>query len=201
LEEPFTNEDIDIALLPKFEEVKLTPLHPSYIKVIWFNIVWVFVVIAIALAVAIYNFEELQPYLLPICAGYLCILIFTVAVYLISFRTQGFKFREKDIIYRSGAISVSTIIIPYNRVQHVAIHEGPLSRWLDLATVQVFTAGGTGGDINIPGIEKIHASAIKQLVIGKISIKEEEEEKDLYTASTAEPPLPQEASNDEGNRY
>jgi membrane protein YdbS with pleckstrin-like domain len=37
-----------------------------------------------------------------------------------------------------------------------------------LAKVEIFTAGGSSSDIEIPGIEKEHAEKIKQLVMGKI---------------------------------
>jgi membrane protein YdbS with pleckstrin-like domain len=72
------------------------------------------------------------------------------------------------VIYRSGAIAIETTIIPYNRVQHVTMHEGILSRKFGLATVEIFTAGGINSDIKVPGIEKEHAEKIKQLLVGKI---------------------------------
>jgi membrane protein YdbS with pleckstrin-like domain len=33
-------------------------------------------------------------------------------------------FREHDVLYKYGILATKTIIIPYNRVQHVALHEG-----------------------------------------------------------------------------
>ena len=58
--------------------------------------------------------------------------------------------------------------IPYNRVQHVALHEGFVSRIFGLAKVEIFTAGGSSSDLEIPGIEKEEAENIKQLLMGKI---------------------------------
>ena len=202
MEEPFINDTIDTTVLPKFEDVQLTPLHPSYIKVIWFNIALVFGIIAITAGFGFYYINDLQPYRIAISAGYIFIVLLTITINVINFKTRGFAFREHDVIYRSGAISINTTIIPYNRVQHVAVHEGPISRWLDLATVEVFTAGGVGGDIKIPGLEKIHATAIKQLVVGKIDNKQTKEEEDIYTSATKEDILPsEEESNNEGNQY
>jgi len=195
LEQQFSNKTIDTLVLPQFEDVQLTPLHPSYLKVIWFNIALVFGIIAIAAGVGFYFISELQPYRLIISGGYIFIVLLTIVINVINFKTRGFAFREHDVIYRSGAISVSTTIIPYNRVQHVAIHEGPIARWLDLATVEVFTAGGIGGDIKIPGLEKIHATAIKQLVVGKIDAKQAENQEDINTAATKEQDPPEEHNN------
>jgi len=199
LEQPFSNEIIDTLALPQFEDVQLTPLHPSYLKVIWFNIALVFSITAIAAGVGFYFINELQPYRLAISGAYIFVVILTIIINVINFKTRGFAFREHDVIYRSGAISVSTTIIPYNRVQHVAIHEGPVARWLGLATIEVFTAGGVGGDIKIPGLEKIHAAAIKQLVTGKIDSNQAEDEEDIYNAPTKEQDLPEEDNNYERN--
>ena len=196
MEQPFSNETIDTLVLPQFEDVQLMPLHPSYLKVIWFNIALVFGTIAIAAGFGFYFIIELQPYRLAISGAYIFIVLLTIVINVINFKTRGFAFREHDVIYRSGAISINTTIIPYNRVQHVAIHESLVARWLDLATIEVFTAGGVGGDIKIPGLEKIHAAAIKQLVVGKIDAKQAEDDEDIFTAATKE-----QAPPEEDNKY
>jgi len=168
MEEPFINETIDTARLPKFEEVQLTPLHSSYIKIIGFNIALLFGSIAIAAGAGFYFIEELEPYRLTLSIIYSVVVLLTILLSVISFRNRGFAFRTHDVIYRSGAIATTTTIIPYNRVQHVAVHEGLISRRLGLAAVEVFTAGGNNSDIQIPGIEKEHAEKIKHLLMGKI---------------------------------
>lgn len=173
----FSNETIDTLNLPKYEDAELTPLHPSYLYVIGLNIALVFGLIAIAAGVGFYFIEELRAYWLYIMLGYAGLLVVTGLLYYISFRNKGFAFRTHDVIYRTGAIGTTTSIIPYSRVQHVAEHESLVARWLGLASVEIFTAGGSGGDITIPGLEKIHAIAIKQLLIGKIENKAEEENK------------------------
>lgn len=202
MEEPFTNKTIDTLTLPRFEDVQLTPLHPSYLKVIWFNIALVFGSIAVAAGLGFYYINELQPYRLAISGAYIVVVLFTIIINVLNFKTRGFAFREHDVIYRNGVVSVNTTIIPYSRVQHVAVHEGIIARWLDLATVEVFTAGGVGGDIKIPGLEKIHATAIKQLLVGKIDSKQEQGEEDLYSKATGgQLPLEEEENDDEGKQY
>ncbi|AWH86009.1 hypothetical protein HYN59_13215 [Flavobacterium album] len=166
--ENFTNESIDTTLLPKFEEEKLTPLHPSYLKVVWLNLAIIFIVVALAAGTIFYFGEEVRPYWLPVAIAYFVLLSLSVLVSYINFRNRGFAFRTHDVIYRSGAIAITTAIIPYNRAQHVAMHEGWLSRRLGLAEVEIFTAGGDKSDIKIPGLEKEHAENIKQLLMGKI---------------------------------
>jgi uncharacterized protein len=176
--EDFTNETIDTARLPRFEAVTLTPLHPSFIKIIWINIAVVFGLMAIITALAVFFVDNTVDYLTYITIGYIGILLLTITIQVVSYKNRGFAFRTHDVIYRSGAIAVTTTIIPYNRVQHVALHEGWLSRAFGLATVAIYTAGGVSSDLKIPGLEKEHAEAIKQLLVGKIVEQEEKEPAD-----------------------
>ena len=89
-------------------------------------------------------------------------------LYRISFKKKAYAFRNHDVIYRSGLIATNTMVIPNNRVQHVALHEGLISRYFGLAKVEIFTAGGSSSDVEIPGIAKEEAENIKQLLMGKI---------------------------------
>ncbi|MFP9115484.1 PH domain-containing protein [Flavobacterium sp. RHBU_3] len=181
----FSNETIDTLQLPQYQDAELTPVHPQYLKVVWFNIALVYGIIAIGAGVAFYFIEDIKPYWVYIMLGYALVLVTNIIVQVINFRNKGFAFREHDVIYRSGAISTTTTIIPYTRVQHVAEHEGIVSRMLGLSSIEIFTAGGAGSDIRIPGLEKVHAAAVKKLLVGKIEKDTQKKvEKDLYTAAT-----------------
>lgn len=166
--ENFSNETIDITQLPKFEEVPFLSLQKSYWKVILINLFIVFLLLTIGLGFALLKIEELVEYQLGISIAFgLLILIFIFFSHL-SFKKKGFAFRDHDVLFRYGIIATNTIVIPYNRIQHVALHEGIVSRYFGLAKIEIFTAGGSSSDIEIPGIEKVQAENIKQLLMGKI---------------------------------
>jgi membrane protein YdbS with pleckstrin-like domain len=166
--ENFTNEPIDISTLPRYEALKLNALQPKYWNVILFNIGITFLIIGIVLGVIVYFVEEIHFLAWLVGLVYILFLGFTFLLSKISFRKRGFAFREHDVIYRSGILATNTMIIPYNRVQHVALHEGFVSRYFDLAKVEIFTAGGDSSDVSIPGIKNEQAEDIKQLLMGKI---------------------------------
>jgi uncharacterized protein len=176
--EDFSNDTIDTTQLPRFEEVELSALHPSYIKIIWINIAIVFVILAVLVSLAVIFVEETKKYWGYFTVAYIVILLLTITIQVVNYRNRGYAFRAHDVIYRSGAIGITTTIIPYNRVQHVELHEGWISRAFGLATVAVYTAGGVSSDLKIPGLEKQHAEAIKQLLVGKIVEQEEKKQAD-----------------------
>lgn len=179
----FSNNTIDTLQLPQYQHAELNPIHPLYMKVVWANLGLTFGGIAVAAGALFYSVEELTQYWGYATIAYAVLLVVSMLVQLINYRNKGYAFREHDVIYRSGAISVTTTIIPYNRIQHVAEHEGVVSRWLGLSSIGVFTAGGTGSDIVIPGLEKVHAAAVKQLIANKIdkSNGDKQDVADLYT--------------------
>jgi membrane protein YdbS with pleckstrin-like domain len=166
--ENFTNETIDTKQLPRYEEVLLTSLHPKYWSVTLINLAVVFTVLVIGAGLIWYNTEELSNYALELLIGLVIIVVVTVLLNRIAFKKKAFAFRNHDVIYRSGIIATNTMVIPYNRVQHVALHEGFVSRIFGLAKVEIFTAGGNSSDLEIPGIAKEEAENIKQLLMGKI---------------------------------
>ncbi|MGL2963756.1 PH domain-containing protein [Flavobacterium sp. RSB2_4_14] len=164
----FTNEPIDIAALPRYEAVNLNKLHSKYWKVILINILLVYTTITFSAVFGVIFIEELLDMALILGGLIVLLLFFTLFFAKISFNKRGFAFREHDVIFRNGIISTNTMVIPYNRVQHVAVHEGFISRFFGLAKVEIFTAGGNSSDIEIPGIAIEQAKNIKQLLMGKI---------------------------------
>jgi membrane protein YdbS with pleckstrin-like domain len=164
----FTNETIDTARLPRFEEVKFSVLHPSYWKVTLINTFFFFLILAMGLGLLLFFNQGLQVFIVEISVIFFILLFTVVLLSRIGFKKKGFAFRTHDVLYRYGVIATNTVVIPYNRVQHVALHESFISRFFGLAKIEVFTAGGSSSDIQIPGIEIEQAENIKQLLMGKI---------------------------------
>lgn len=166
--ENFTNETIETLQLPRFEEVPMTPLHPNYWKVVLITWAVVFGIAFIAFGLAVVFIDEFATNALMLSVPAIVLILLIIWLSHLSFKKKAFAFRNHDVLYRHGIIATTTIVVPYNRVQHVALHEGFVSRIFGLATIQIFTAGGSSSDIEIPGIEKMQAEDIKQLLMGKI---------------------------------
>ena len=173
--EDFINETINTKDLPRFEEVEFSKLEDAYWKVILIKILIYFVIISIGFGLLVYfdavhnNMElGIADFMLAKIIGILLFFLLILGLSRISFKKKGYAFRTYDVLYKSGIIATNTIIIPYNRVQNVALHEGLVSRFFGLSEIQIFTAGASSSDIEIPGINKDEAENIKQLLMGKI---------------------------------
>jgi membrane protein YdbS with pleckstrin-like domain len=169
--ENFTNEHININELPKFEEVILTKIHPSYWKVICINLSIFLGLVAIGLTTLCLFNKEFSPYAWLIALCYLAFAALLFLLYRSSYLKRGYALREKDIIYKSGIIAEKTKIIPRNRIQHVALDEGLFSRIYKLGTLQLNTADGVAGQIRIAGLPIDDAKTIKEALINSIDFK------------------------------
>lgn len=170
-QQPFSNETLSISDLPKFETVSLQPLQKKYFKVIAFNILVFTVLVFTGISVAYSMFiEEFTAMIAVVVIGFPLVVIAIILFFArLGFRKKGYAFRTHDAIYKSGIIVESTTIIPFNRVQHVALHQGFISRKLGLATIELFTAGGSTSDLQIPGLLLADAQKIKELIAKKIN--------------------------------
>lgn len=164
----FKNNTIDLADLPKYEEVFFTLMHPNYWKIIVVVLACFFVAMGLGIFLFFYFNERLHGLIYLSLVLYLLLFPIVIFASRLSFKKKAYAFRNHDVLFRYGIIATNTIIIPYNRVQHIVLHEGILSRFFGLARIEIFTAGGSSSDLIIPGIEKEQAEKIKQLLMGKI---------------------------------
>jgi len=86
----------------------------------------------------------------------------------ISVPRKGYAVRDKDILYKSGVSWRTITAIPFNRIQHVEKSSTPLERHFEIATLQLFTAGGTGGDLKIHGLSADSAEKLRVFILDKV---------------------------------
>jgi len=80
---------------------------------------------------------------------------------MISFRSWGFAIRRTDVLLRSGVIWKSIIAVPFNRIQHVDTHAGPIERSMGVANLVIHTAGSHMGSVRIPGLPAEYAASLR----------------------------------------
>ena len=90
-------------------------------------------------------------------------------------KRKKYALREHDIIYSSGLIWRQKTVVPFSRIQHVEVTEGPIDRLFDLSRLNIYTAGGSSSDLTIPGLMPSRAESIKHYILNRNSQLDEEE--------------------------
>jgi uncharacterized protein len=86
---------------------------------------------------------------------------------MVSVPRKGYALRDKDLVYRDGVFWRSVTAVPFNRVQHVETASTPLDRRFGLASLQLYTAGSSGGDLAIHGLPADFAERMRVFVLRK----------------------------------
>lgn len=164
----FENPEIPLDELPDMEDLDWQPIEPRYIRRLLVE--HVLIVLSMFLATTIPYFiagdgfdpsVPLQVLVIPFAIPFLAWPFWSVP-------RRGYVVRDKDIVFKSGVLWRSVTAIPFNRIQHVETSHTPLDRKFDVAALQLFTAGGTGGDLKISGLASDVAEQLRVYILDKV---------------------------------
>lgn len=173
----FENIQILIEDLPQIASVDLQPLEPNYkyVRMVGWAIFTLIVMVAISIVMINVGDPEVRYWIsitaIPVLS--VMVIISFVTAYFGYFQ-MGYAMRSRDILFKKGLIFRKTTIIPFNRIQHCEVNHGPIDRIFHLSSLKVFTAGGQTSDLEIPGLKEGKAQWIKDYIIGKAGLDEEE---------------------------
>ncbi|WP_289021416.1 PH domain-containing protein [uncultured Salegentibacter sp.] len=164
----FSNDQIDLASLPKYESVAYSSVSSTYL--IKMNIqTGIFMLVLFIILGVLWFFQLNQRQTGILLAVVIAAFIFRFWNNYKLLQSLGYAVREKDIVYKRGFIFNKTTIVPFNRVQHVSISRGVWDKILGISNLNIFTAGGSGSDITIPGLDPKMALQLKEALAVKIS--------------------------------
>ena len=160
-----------ITELPDISKIEFQRIHKNHLKVILINTFLVFVGLFIGLFFLIDRklSESIPEYTVLIYILFFVLFALIVFYKILGFSRRKYALREKDISYKSGVITKTMTTVPFSRIQHVEIDEGPISRYFGLASLSVYTAGDSSDDLDISGIKKEEALRIKEFISSKIN--------------------------------
>ena len=170
----FENPQISQDDLPQAESVSWLAMDEKYLRRLLTQAA--IAVIAVTLGIGslqIVFSVAFADYNLDVSFGWLWLLVPFLAIPLIvwpliSVPRKGYAVRANDIVYRSGVFWQTVTAIPFNRIQHVEKSSTPLDRRFEIATLQLFTAGGSGGDLKIHGLAADLAEQLRIFLLERI---------------------------------
>lgn len=171
----FENIEIPVEDLPRADALEWQPLDPGYRKRLLVDrlITIGFLLLGTTLAVVLPGLDGGRALLLFGGAGLVAVAMLVWPF--ISVPRMGYAVRDRDLVYRSGVFWRSVTAVPFNRIQHVETSSSPLDRRFSLATLKLFTAGGSGGDLKIDGLHSERAEQLRALVLDKAGASIESE--------------------------
>lgn len=153
---------------PPLSETSFTKVAPAYVTQLRLSLLplllfaapvwWILFQIPWSLTVPAITALALLP---PVLLVALLALIWAPRRY----RLTGYCLRQHDLHLRTGALWQSTTSVTFSRIQHLEVTQGPVERLLGLARLLVYTAGGSGQDLAIPGLQRAQADQLRLYVL------------------------------------
>lgn len=148
----------------------LTPLHPSHKSLIRLNrgITAVVVIIAaVVLELALRNEFPIPAGLIIGPVSAFMIFLFAVLPGRI-YRRWGYDMGDEQLRILRGFLWRTDTIVPFNRIQHIDVAQGPLQRFFGLSTLIVHTAGTHNSIVTLPGLHTPDAEVMRDTIKGHI---------------------------------
>ena len=163
----FENLPINSESLPSLEMIEFQ-MHPTKLRTKQY-VVAALILTLLVIPFIVFLIVGLTPGI--IISGSVWLLIATLTFLSIgySFPFRGYAIRTHDITYRKGWLFRSRTTIPFNRIQHSEINQGPLDRKYNLSSLKIFTAGGAASDLTIPGLLPEEAQRLHEFITGQTS--------------------------------
>ena len=152
------------------DEKAMTPLHP--------NQVWVLRIRAAVSAawpiLAAWVLDRSLPPQAALPAGLITGLVALLALVAIvvlprrRWRAWGYREEEDELHVRHGLLIRVRTVVPFGRVQHIDVAQGPIERQFGLATLILHTAGTRGAAVPLPGLPHDEAERMRDRIRAKI---------------------------------
>jgi len=148
----------------------MRPLHPNQLWLLRIRtIVSMLALLGIALAFDAGPLRDtgLRPGLVPGLAA----LLGLVAILWLPgrrYRAWGYCEDEEELHVRHGLLVRVRTIVPFGRVQHIDLAQGPVERSFGIATLILHTAGTRGSAVRLPGLARNEAEKMRDRIRHRI---------------------------------
>ncbi len=144
------------------DEDSLTPLHPNYVKAVRLGTALFALPLVIgALVLETAGVLPRGSFLIPALIFSLYVVI---RVPLRRYHARGYQMGGDRLRVVRGLIFRSDTVVPFGRVQHIDVHQGPIERGYGLATLVLHTAGNHNASVALPGLGHDDALAMREAI-------------------------------------
>ena len=171
----FVNLQVALEDLPRAADIAYEAMSDQYEKEVRTQqlIIWLPLLLAslVPILIVMIGFPD-QRTALKVVLGAIPVIVSLLAAFIATLvirqaRVKGIALREHDVAFRKGLFWRNTVLLPYNRIQHVEVSNGPLQRRFGLASLKLFTAGGNAVDLNVAGLDRERAEEIRSFILDR----------------------------------
>ena len=140
----------------------LTPLNPAHVLVS--RIATGFGLLPFLIGAGVLEVAQLLPpgsFIIP------ALLLYAYIAFVIParrYRYWGYDMGTDRLRIVRGYMYHRDVVVPFGRIQHIDVDQGPIQRRYDLATLTVHTAGNQNSTVSLPGLLYADALAMRETI-------------------------------------
>ena len=144
----------------------LDPVDPAFTHVLRATIALQMLPVAVAATlVDVLVMPQIDgPFGLLTAAAWLLAIIAIVTVPARRVARWGYKIGEGQLRVAHGWLFRTDTIVPFVRVQHIDVGQGPVERWFGLSHLVVHTSGTHNSTVTLPGLHADLAAAMRETI-------------------------------------
>jgi hypothetical protein len=148
------------------DDQRLTPAEPGYLTVLRLH--WLALMLPLCIGGALVDWFVIRPLgwgwgLLTVAPLMLTLLLMTVTATR-QFAHRGHALDADSLRVVRGHLFHTDTIVPFVRVQHIDVGQGPVERLCGVAHLVVHTAGTHNSIVTLPGLRPDSADAIRDTI-------------------------------------
>jgi uncharacterized protein len=152
----------EAPLDPAFTSEDLTPLDPRHISVT--RIASAIFMAIFVVGAGVLEVSRIMPHGTFIIPVTLLALYYVWVVPARKYARWGYHISADRLRIVRGYLFYSDTIVPFGRIQHIDVEQGPLQRPYGLATLQVHTAGNHNSTVSLPGLAHGDALTMREAI-------------------------------------
>lgn len=155
---------------PSDEDGELTRLHPNYAHALRVQTTLTAIPFLIGALVAEAAIRDAAVLPSGVIAGpvLLIALALIIRVPARRYSARGYQISADRLRVVRGLLFRSDTVVPFGRVQHIDVHQGPIDRFFGIATLTLHTAGNHNASVSLPGLGEALAREMRETIRGHI---------------------------------
>ncbi len=136
------------------DDGELTRLHPNYTHAVRVRTTLVAIPFLVG-ALVIEGWLSDQALLPPgVIAGLVLVIALACIIRVPTrrYNARGYQISADRLRVVRGLLLRSDTVVPFGRVQHIDVDQGPLERFFGIATLTLHTAGNHNASVSLPGL-------------------------------------------------
>jgi hypothetical protein len=133
---------------------ELTRLHPNYAHALRVRTTLTALPFLVGAVVAELAIRDLALVPQGVIAGTVLLVALALVIRIPQSRynARGYQIGADRLRVVRGLLVRSDTVVPFGRVQHIDVHQGPLDRFFGIATLTLHTAGNHNSSVALPGL-------------------------------------------------